>query len=90
MGAAHHDSAAFLEVVRLELADSNHPAGRGRGETAASDGGGWYVRRICPCHRHVVVSVSFGTRAEAERCRLALDEDCRRSAERALTKGSAA
>lgn len=65
---AHHDSAAFLEVVWSE------PMGRG-----ATGGPGWYVRRNCTCHFGALVSMPFVTRAQAERCREVLDADCRRT-----------
>jgi hypothetical protein len=58
----HHDSAAFLEVVNLAKARGLHK------------NAGWYVRRTCDCHRRELVSMPFGTKAEAERCLRVLDE----------------
>lgn len=87
----HHDSAAFLEAVELDLRDKNaalreyrrHGAsGIGAGGNSAKmpvGGPGWYVRRTCACHHHAIVSIAFATRAEAERCMRALDDDCRRT-----------
>lgn len=64
MSAPHHDSAAFLEVVR-----GGARRGGDRGFTS-----GWFVRRICECHNGEQVSIPFATRAEAERCLRVLDE----------------
>lgn len=63
----HHDSAAFLEVVRV------------RARPPYRFGAGWYVRRTCACHQRENVSIRFETRAEAEHCRDVLDDDSRRS-----------
>ena len=64
----HHDSPAFLEIsYRSDVAWYN-------GSQCGIRTPGWFVRRTCPCHKGLAVSVRFDTRAEAERCLEVLDE----------------
>lgn len=61
----HHDSASFLEVAWSER------------DAANAERHGYYVRRICACHHHTIVSVRFETEAQAYRCLWAMDRECR-------------